>query len=55
MGKNEMMCKGKKKCKCKTCFNNAHSGCTHCVTGCDGESEEYIVSKCKAHIKKGLI
>ncbi|SPF53105.1 hypothetical protein SBF1_6300003 [Candidatus Desulfosporosinus infrequens] len=50
---NELKCKGKQACKCKTCFNNAHSGCTHCVQNCDGYSDEDIVKKCKAYIKKG--
>jgi len=50
---NDLKCKEKQACKCKTCFNNAHSGCTHCVQNCDGYSDEDIVKKCKAYIKKG--
>lgn len=51
MDRENLLCKGVQKCKCKTCFNNAHSGCTHCVQTCDGYTVDEIVKKCDFYIE----
>ena len=46
---SDFMCNNIHSCKCKDCFNNAHSGCVHCIRECDGEDN---VKMCKAFIEK---